>query len=324
MEIDDLPDPADLWWSWVFLAALHRAGHDAACGYDERHGVLHLDAADGSWLRLQRVLRTRSVLWGRSTQVPPAPPDARHGAPDWAVTDATLARRPSFMAWHAHGEWDHSSPAEDTGVVHLLRPILGVDPHAAAVVRAGTTDAAALAPWIDGPHLDEAVALVRAAAAGSPTRRLGAVRTRLRDQIHEQMRESPERDRMLIQRPPSLVHWARVNGPDVPFEYAVMALRGRMTTSAYNTRLPRATVHTLDNVLAALHHEEASTESGAWLFARVTFDGTLVSFDRAFDSWPEWYRVVNAGEGPGLEDLAWEMAQRSAPWRPTWSRLLPG
>ena len=59
MEIDDLPDPADLWWSWVFLAALHRAAHDTACGYDERHGVLHLDAADGSWLRMQRVLRLR-------------------------------------------------------------------------------------------------------------------------------------------------------------------------------------------------------------------------------------------------------------------------
>ena len=71
------------------------------------------------------------------------------------------------------------------------------------------------------------------------------------------------------------------------------------------------------------YHEEASTESGAWLFARVTFDGTLISFDRAFDSWPEWYRVVNPSEGPGLEDLAWEMGQRAEQWRPTWSRLLP-
>ena len=128
---------------------------------------------------------------------------------------------------------------------------------------------------------------------------------------------------MLIQRPPSLVHWARVNGPDVPFEYAVMALRGRMTTSAYNSRLPGSTVRTLDNVLAALHHEEAGTESGAWLFARATFDGTLISFDRAFDSWPEWYRDVNPSEGPGREDLAGEMGQRAEQWRPTWSRLLP-
>jgi len=324
VEIDELPEPADLWWSWVFLAALHRASDDPGCGFDPDHGVLHLTSTDGSWIRMQRVLRTRTTLWGRSAHAPPAPPDARHGAPDWAVTDATLTRRPSFMAWHAHGEWDHSSPADDAGAVHLLRPILTVDPEAVAAIRGGATDSATLAPWVDGPHLEEAAELVRLAATGSPTRRLGAVRSRLRDQIHQQMHDAPERDRMLIQRPPGLVRWARVNGPGVPFEYAVMALRDRMSTSPYNSRLPESTVRSLGNVLGSLHREEAGTESGAWLFARVSSDGTLVSFDRAFDSWPAWYRVGHPGEGPGLEDLSWEMDQRAREWRPAWASLLPG
>ena len=34
-----------------------------------------------------------------------------------------------------------------------------------------------------------------------------------------------------------LVQWSRINGPGVPFEYAVMAVRDRMTPSPTNTRL---------------------------------------------------------------------------------------
>jgi hypothetical protein len=49
----------------------------------------------------------------------------------------------------------------------------------------------------------------------------------------------------------------------------------------------------------------------------------VVRFDRAFDSWPSWYQVQRASEGPSLAELAWEMAQRAPRWRPAWASLLP-
>jgi hypothetical protein len=102
-----------------------------------------------------------------------------------------------------------------------------------------------------------------------------------------------------------------------------MITRERITAAPTNTPLPAPTVRTLNNVLRALHRNEATEESGAWLFARVTSDGVVVRFDRAFDSWPEWYQVHHASQGPSLEDLAWEMWQRDRHWRPAWASLLP-
>ena len=125
------------------------------------------------------------------------------------------------------------------------------------------------------------------------------------------MRDTVDIDRELMQRPPILVQWSRANGPGIPFEYAVMAVRGRMIPSPVNSRLPTHVVRSLTNVLRTLHQEEASEESGAWLFARVTSDGVVVRFERAFDSWPPWYQVRHTSQGPSLEDLAWEMAQRT-------------
>ncbi len=130
-------------------------------------------------------------------------------------------------------------------------------------------------------------------------------------------------DRMLMQRPPSLVQWSRINGPAIAFEYAVMVMRDKITPAPTNTRLPAPIVRTLTNVVRSLHREEASEESGAWLFARVTSDGVGVRFDRAFDSWPEWFQLHHASDGPTLDDLAWEMGQRVPQWRPTWASLLP-
>ena len=146
---------------------------------------------------------------------------------------------------------------------------------------------------------------------------------RLRDQIHGQMRDAVEADRMLMQRPPVLVHWSRINGPQLPFEYAVMVIRDRIVPAPTNTPMSELAVSSLTNVLAALHRDEAAEESGAWLFARVSSDGVGVRFDRAFDSWPSWYEVHHASDGPSLDDLAWEMAQRHQPWLPAWASLLP-
>ena len=128
---------------------------------------------------------------------------------------------------------------------------------------------------------------------------------------------------MLMRRPPALVQWSRINGPGVPFEYAVMAVRDRITPAPTNTRLAAPAERTLTNVLRNLHSQEASEQSGAWLFARVTSDGVVVRLDRAFDSWPAWYQVQHASEGPSLDDLAWEMRQRDPLWQPAWASLLP-
>ncbi len=323
MEPDDLPDPGDLWWSWVVLAALHRAVGDDRCGYDEQLGVLHLENADGSWVRMQRTLRSRATVWGRSHLAPAAPADARSSAPDWALTDALAGPRPSFLAWHAHDEWDTSSPGADEGAVHLLRPILTVDPRATELARAGQLDAAALARWTDGEHLEPAVELLRRAGDAEPMSTIGAVRARLRDQIHDQMRDAEERDRMLLTRPPVLVRWLRASGPGVPFEYAVMMTRHRTVVSPTSSVLAEPVVRSLANVLTDLRREEASEESGAWIFARVVSDGVVLALDRAFDSWPAWFQVRHVDQGPSLEDLTWEMQQRDRTWRPAWAGLLP-
>jgi len=320
---DELPDAEDLWWSWVVLAALHRAVSDNSCRFDPDKLVLALDAPDGSWLRMQRSHGRRAALWGRSALAPDSPPDARRGAPDWALSEATEDCRPTFLAWHAHGEWDTSAPCNDEGAIHLLRPLLTVDPRAVELVRAGKATAQSLACYANGEQLEEAVDLVRRAGADAPRRSGGSVGVRLRDQIHGQMRDSDEADRMLMQRPPTLVHWSRVNGPAVPFEYAVMAIQDQLTPAPTNSALPETSVRSLTNVLATLHRDEATEESGAWLFARVTSDGVVVRFDRAFDSWPEWYQVHHTSQGPSLDDLAWEMCQRSPEWQPAWASLLP-
>ncbi len=323
VEPEELPDADELWWSWVVLAALHRTVGDDACRFDAGDLVLSMDSTDGSWLRMQRSHGHRATLWGRSSSAPSSPPDARRGAPDWARTAATEERSPTFFAWHAHGEWDMSAPCNDEGAIHLLRPLLTVDPRAVELVRSGRASPDTLAAYANGEQLEEAVELVRLAGATASMRPSDSVALRLRDQIHGQMRDVTEADRMLMQRPPSLVQWSRINGPAVAFEYAVMVMRDKITPSPTNTSLPAPVVRTLTNVVGSLHREEASEESGAWLFARVTSDGVAIRFDRAFDSWPAWFPVQHASQGPTLGDLAWEMAQRTPRWRPAWSSLLP-
>ena len=321
VEPDELPEADDLWWSWVALAALDRAAGARECRFDPDSLLLRLDGADGSWLRMQRLHGSRAVLWGRSALAPPSPADARRTTPDWALTEATGERRPTFVAWHVHGEWD-LSVTSDEGVAQALRPLLTVDPRLVELVRSDDLDAQSLAPYAHGTDLEEAVALVR--DAGSEPRRMPtSVRMRLRDQIHDQMRDTVETDRQRMRRPPVLVQWLRASGPSLPFEYAVMVVRGRIVPSPGNTRIPEPVQRSLNNVLRALHQEEADEHSGAWLFGRVVSDGVVVGFDRAYDGWPEWYRTRHRDEGPALEDLAWEMRQRSPHWCPAWATLLP-
>src|SRR4051794_29744985 len=272
---------------------------------------------------MQRTHGSRSVLWGRSVLAPDAPPDARRTAPDWALSDATEERRPTFLAWHAHDEWDSSALGVDEGALHLLRPLLTVDPRLVTLGREGRLTPEDLAAYAHGDHLEEAAEITRLAAVTAPRTSRGSVLTRLRDQVHDQMRDTDDVDRELMQRPPILVQWSRASGPGVAFEYDVMAVRGRIVPSPLNPDLPAPVVRSLTNVLSTLHQEEATEESGAWLFARVSSAGVVIRLERAFDGWPPWFRVHHSSQGPSLQDLAWEMAQRTPPWRPPWASLLP-
>jgi hypothetical protein len=322
VEPEALPDAEDLWWSWVGLAALHRAVGNDACTFDADQLLLSLES-QGGWLRMQRTHGSRTVLWGRSQLAPDSALDARRGAPDWALSEATEERRPTFLAWHAHSEWDSSALGQDEGALQLLRSLLTVDPRIVSLGRRGLLTADELAAYAHGEHLEEAAEIARQAARTAPRTSGGSVWSRLRDQIHGQMRDTDDVDRELMQRPPILVQWSRASGPGVPFEYDVMAVRGSVIPSPLNPRLADHVVTSLGNVLSTLHREEASEESGAWLFGRVTSDGVVIRFERAFDGWPPWYQVRHSSQGPSLDDLAWEMAQRTPQWRPPWASLLP-
>lgn len=323
MDPEELPDPQVLWWSAVALAALQRADGSTGCDLDACAMVVRLDEPGRGWLRLQRCRGGRFVLWGRSALAPAAPHDARRDAPDWTLTPATDDRRPTFVAWFAHGEWDLTDE-QDEGLAMLLRPWAAVDPDLAVAARRGDLREEHLRPHAtDDDALAAALAVVREAGGPAPALSRGPVRVRLRDQVHDQMREAVEADRMLLQQPPEVVAWGRVHAPRGPFEHAVVMRRDEAVPAVTNTALPRAARRALTNVLRDLHRKEAGDEHGAWLFARVSGDGRVVRFDRAFDHWPAWWRVAHPGQGPALDDLAWEMAQRSPAWRPGWATLLP-
>ena len=311
MEPEDLPDAEDLWWSWVVLAALHRAVGNDACRFHAKELLLTLDSADG-WLRMQRTHGSRSVLWGRSALAPDSPPDARRTAPDWALSDATEERRPTFLAWHAHGEWDSSALGVDEGAVHLLRPLLTVDPRIVALGREGRLTPDELAAYAHGEHLEEAAEIARLASATAPRTSRGSVWSRLRDQIHDQMRDTEDVDRELMQRPPILVQWSRANGPGVPFEYDVMAVRGRI--------IPSPAELTAAHPRGPLAHQRAADPAPGGGQRGVRAPGCSPGSPPTA-SWSastapstagrRWYQVRHSSQGPSLDDLAWEMAQRT-------------
>lgn len=338
MDPELLPAPTDLWWSATADAALARAGAPtaAATRLEERALVLACEQADGSWLRMQRCRGGRYVLWGRSPAAVSAPGDVRREAPDWALSEATDEGRPTFVAWFAHGEWD-AVTAEGELVHRLLRPWLSVDPRLARLAAEGRLGTESLrgmvgtaahpgkvtSPGGAEADLRAAAALLERARSTPGHAARGSVRSRLLDQVHHQMREATESDRMLLQQPPELVRWARAHAPDSSFEHAVILRRGVMLPAPTNTALPRSVRDTLDNVLRQLHRQEAAEEHGAWLFARVCCDRGLARLDRAFDHWPGWWRAAHSAQGHSLAELAWEIDQRRPSWRPSWSSLLP-
>jgi hypothetical protein len=165
-----------------------------------------------------------------------------------------------------------------------------------------------------------ALAVLRGAAGEAPPVQ-GTVRSLLAGEIRAQMRLTPERRRVLPQRPVQLVRWARIANPPRGFVHAVhLHAPGDLEPAIGNTALAPQFRTTLDTLLSTLHVEEADEASGGWLFARITHDGLTVHLDRAFDGRPAWYE----DDGPTLDALAHEMTRRAPAWRPAWSRLLPG
>jgi len=310
MEADDLASADDLWWSWAALADGGPLPSTATAGLDGTEHVLDYHLGE-SWARMQRIGGGRAVLWGRvADAVRDAVTDRLDvlaGAPDWASSDAVWHSirdvRPGFLAWYSRDGWDTSTTGMFDGVVDLLTPLLRGDPRLVAAARAGTTDSALLAAAHGVAHV---------AAQGT-------VRNRLKVQIHRQMRDTPERGRGLPDRPTLLARWVRITDPRGPFEHVVLVDEGELVPVSDELPLPEAATRSLANVLSELHHAEAGEDSGGWILARVLYDGTRITLDRAFDSLPEWYR----GTGPTLRSLSWEMQQRARSWRPAWSTLLP-
>lgn len=310
MEADDLASADDLWWSWAVLADSGRLPEGAVATFSADEHVLHYRLGE-SWACMQRIGGGRAVLWGRvdgavrdavSERI-----DVLAGAPDWASPDAVWrsirVKRPGFLAWHSRDGWDTSTTGMFDGVIDLLSPLLRADPHLVAAAKEGRTDSVLL---------KEAQGVAHVAAQGT-------VRNRLKVQIHRQMRDTAERDRGLPERPTLLARWARIAEPRAPFEHTVLVDEGELVAVSDHLPLPEAAIQSLANVLQELHRAEAGDDSGAWLLARVRFDGARITLDRAFDSLPDWY----AGTGPTLRSLTWEMQQRSRRWRPAWASLLP-
>jgi len=310
MEADDLASADDLWWSWAVLAAENRLPEGAQVSLDPEEHVLSYEYGS-SWANMQRIGGGRAVIWGVasgsvrdaiSEQI-----DVLEGAPDWASSNAVWrsirTTKPGFLAWYSRDGWDTSTTGMFDGVVDLLTPLLRADPHLVADARAGTTDSD----------------LLRSAHGVAHVAAQGAIRKRLRSQIHRQMRDTVERDRGLPERPTLLARWLRVSEPGISFEHTVLVDMGKLVPLGDAPWLPETLQVSLTNILRELHRDEAGEESGAWIAAQVRVAAGRISLARAFDSLPPWY----AGKGPTMRALSWEMHQRSPDWRPAWATLLP-
>ena len=344
MELSALGPPATVWQRWTLVAAGEAARGGDGAEIRRVDGCAHLAGPDGAWLRMRRMVGDRAVLWGHH---PGLPSDARFTdelrdmAPDWAWEPDTAhaLREVGFLAWHAHGQWwSVPSPVPDV-VVPLLAdvsshtrllerwqtrwPDAGEDQLRAVMSEPDRASFARLVPPRDAARAARQVELGR----GWTTQQLSQTATaHLRAQVHAQMRSCAElSDRGHPPRPPLVRQWARVNAGTTAFRHAVSALgAGRtpgLVASEDDNGLTEPQVRSLDNVLLELRMEETDPVAGAWMFARVTGDGRTVSLERAYDSWPRWY--VAPGNGPTMGALHDEMAERSYPWRPRWSALLP-
>jgi hypothetical protein len=310
MDADDQVSADDLWWSWAVVASRAGPSADVKVSLDEHQHVLRLDHGDG-WLRMQRMRGGRALLWGRTSDSPVplrrSPDDVLRGVPDWVASDAVRSscaeQAPEFLAWYAHGEWDTNTTDRWDDSLHLFD-----------IMRTAPREDVRAARDGDADH-----PLLVAARGAAPLASQDSMRRRLATQIHRQMRDATEVDRGLPDRPALLVQWLRIARPAYAFHHLVRSEEGVVKPIHTVPRLTAETTRRLTAVLQQIHGDEASDDSGAWLVARVRYDGVRVTLERAFDSLPAWFKA----EPPSLGALAWEMRQRTLRWRPPWTSLLP-
>ena len=319
VDLDRLPPGDELWWRFAITAAI--APHDAESGFGYSRANQVLSYANGNVsVSIQRLYRGRIVLWGNTGDQQPR--GTWNGIPGWATSDAVHASLKqagaTFLLWHARDGWE--SAMTHRGVVDVLAPVLSLDIDRATLVaaRTGTISDDDLR-GLGAEDPTHARALLCDAANNTAAPVQGTLRHLLASEIDAQMRMTPERDRLLPSRPVPLVRWAVAAKPPAGFTYIVRASRtGLIRTSTFIPPLPATHSRSLDAVLLNLYRDEAADHSGAWLFARVLFNGIQIHLDRAFDSVPAW-----ASEAPPLEELAEEMGRRAPAWRPAWAQLLP-
>jgi len=316
VDVDELPPAEELWWTAAALAARDQARPTttppAGWHFDARNQVLHHETADGRRLRLQRLFGRRVSIWG--TDPEDTAQRSWSGIPGWAgseIDEWWERSGATFVAWHSRDGWDTATPEASLAP---LEPLLAAYAEGIAAVA---IDPEALAALVGDGDLEAARAVLSEARAEAPTKQ-GQVRRMLAREVRAQMTATPERDRLLPQRPVVIVRWVRAARPPAGFSSSVHFDGDAVVEDSSNHRLEGQFRQSLLNIFELLHHEESDPVSGGWLFARVAFDGVNASFDRAFDSRPHWY----AGDGPSLEALAREMSRRAPQWRPAWSRLL--
>jgi hypothetical protein len=307
---DDQVSADDLWWSWAVVAASADVPEDLALALDEDEHLLSLDHR-GGWLRMQRLRGGRALLWGRTSEGPvplhAGPSDLLAGLPDWARSDAVRRscdeQPPEFVAWYAHGEWDTNTTDRWDDSLPLFDVMRTAPRELVRAARNGETD---------DP-------LLVAARGAAPLTSQQSMRHRIATQIYDQMRDACEADRGLPDRPTLLVQWLRIAQPSYAFQHVVRVEEGIVSTVHTVPRLTAETTRRLTGVLQQVYRNEAAEDAGAWLLARVVFDGARITLERAFDSLPGWFKA----DPPSLGALTWEMRQRTQRWRPAWASLLP-
>lgn len=318
MDLAALPDADELWWRFAIVAAVGISGGQSQFSHNPTEQVFTYN--DGTVLvAMQRLYHGRVVLWGRHESV--ASLDRWTGIPGWATSDAVRGSLEqsgaTFLLWHAHDGWE--SPTADQDIADALAVVLdsNIGPALISAAQNGTLDDQELAGL--GAVDPSAARRVLEEASGEAPPVQGAVRRFLAAEIEAQMRLTPDRDRLLPQRPVPLVRWCVVARPPGGFTYAVRAsANGLIRTNDFVPRLAENAVTSLHHVLTQLYYEEASQTSGGWLFARVRFNGVQVHLDRAFDGQPLW-----SPKSLSLEELSLEMNRRDPAWRPAWALLLP-
>lgn len=318
VDLDGLPEADELWWRFALLAAIDISAARGGFKHDPENQVLTCIGAAGQ-VSMQRLYNGRVVLWGRAEGS--ASVGEWAGIPGWATSDAVHdsldEMGATFLVWHARDGWE--SAIADLDLDGALTPLLdsAIDARAISAASSGALDDETLQDLGAG-DLTVARQVLKAAAGEAPPIQ-GTVRHLLAQEIEAQMRRTRERDRLLPQRPVPLVRWTTVAKPPAGFTYAVRAsAHGLIRMNDFVPRLAPDSLRSLTHVLAQLYVDETTEAGGAWLFARVRFNGVQAHLDRAFDSRPLW-----ASQAPSLEELSAEMDRRDIAWRPAWASLLP-